>query len=263
MNIIFGRYVPGDSFIHKLDPRDKLISTILIIIISFLANSLLSALILGVLCLLALLMSEIRIVFFFRGIRFFLIMIVLTALLQLAFANSGEELFSIGPIKITDLGIKIALLTFFRLSIAIIIATLFTLTTSMIQISDAIGYLIRPLKVFKLPVDDIVLTLSIALRFIPTMIQEISTISDAQKARGSSLNSRSVTKKIKAIIPILLPLFIASVKRAEDLATAMIMRGYTDGKNRTKFRIMKWKNKDTFTILFFLFILIFFEAIKK
>ncbi len=147
MNIIFGRYVPGDSFIHKLDPRDKLISTILIIIISFLVNNMLSALILGMLCLLALLMSKIRIFFFFRGIRFFLIMIALTALLQLAFANSGEELFSIGPIKITDFGIKIALLTFFRLSIAIIIATLFTLTTSMIQISDAIGYLIRPLKV--------------------------------------------------------------------------------------------------------------------
>ncbi|KGH96562.1 cobalt ABC transporter permease [Oenococcus oeni] len=261
--MIFGRYVSGDSFIHKLDPRDKLISATLIIIISFLANEPLSALILGLICLLILLVSKIKLLFFFRGIRFFLIMIAFTAILQLLFANNGEELFSVGPIRITSFGAKIASLTSFRFSLAIIIATLFTLTTSMIQISDAVGYLIRPLKIFKLPVDDIVLTLSIALRFIPTMLQEISTISDAQKARGSSLNSRSIAKKIKAIVPILMPLFIASVRRAEDLATAMIMRGYSDGKNRTKFRIMKWKNRDTLIILFLLFLLIFFGITKK
>ncbi|GLB47516.1 energy-coupling factor transporter transmembrane protein EcfT [Philodulcilactobacillus myokoensis] len=255
-NFIFGQYSPGDSFIHRLDPRNKLFLTILIIVASLLIHSWVSPLILLLVCAFAIQTSHVGWHFLIHGIKFFIHMILLTSLLQLLLSRSGKVYWYFWIFNISSFGAHIAIMSFFRFIIAIIISMLFLLTTSPIEISDTISSLLNPLKFIHVPVEDISLTISIALRFVPTMTGEVHRIMDAQKSRGVQFHKGNVIKRIKMSIPIMFPLFINTFKRAEDLASAMILRGYTGNRYRSSIRKMHWHINDTIVFIAIILIII-------
>ncbi|WP_423253636.1 energy-coupling factor transporter transmembrane component T family protein [Melissococcus plutonius] len=249
--LIFGRYIPGNSFIHMLDPRTKLIASFYYILIIFLANNWQTYLLLAVFTFLAILLSKINLAFFVRGIRPLLWLILFTVSLQILFTRGGTTYWEWGIFSLTFNGIANGLLIFCRFVLIIFMSTLLTLTTSPLALADAIEYLLRPLKVIRFPVHEVSLMLSIALRFVPTLMDETEKIMNAQRARSVDFGEGSLIQKMKAVIPLLIPLFVSSFNRAEDLATAMEARGYQGGEGRTRYRILYWHKNDLVVLLFF------------
>ncbi|MBB5177826.1 energy-coupling factor transporter transmembrane component T family protein [Melissococcus plutonius] len=249
--LIFGRYIPGNSFIHTLDPRTKLIASFYYILIIFLANNWQTYLLLAVFTFLAILLSKINLAFFVRGIRPLLWLILFTVSLQILFTRGGTTYWEWGIFSLTFNGIANGLLIFCRFVLIIFMSTLLTLTTSPLALADAIEYLLCPLKVIRFPVHEVSLMLSIALRFVPTLMDETEKIMNAQRARGVDFGEGSLIQKMKAVIPLLIPLFVSSFNRAEDLATAMEARGYQGGEGRTRYRILYWHKNDLVVLLFF------------
>ncbi|GEK37106.1 energy-coupling factor transporter transmembrane protein EcfT [Enterococcus thailandicus] len=249
--LIFGRYMPGDSFIHRLDPRAKLLASFYFIGIIFLANNWQTYLLLALFTLFAVSLSKVDMKFFIRGIRPLIWLILFTVALQVLFTSGGEVYWHWGIFNITQFGVLNGLFIFCRFVLIIFMSTLLTLTTPPLELSDAIEYLLRPLKVVRFPVHEISLMLSIALRFVPTLMDETEKIMNAQRARGVDFGEGSLVQKMKAIIPLLIPLFVSSFNRAEDLATAMEARGYQGGEGRTKYRVLHWHNQDTLVMIAF------------
>lgn len=243
--LIFGRYMPGDSFIHRLDPRAKLLASFYFIGIIFLANNWQTYLLLAVFTLFAVSLSKVDMKFFIRGIRPLIWLILFTVALQVLFTSGGEVYWHWGIFNITQYGVLNGIFIFCRFVLIVFMSTLLTLTTPPLELSDAIEYLLRPLKVVRFPVHEISLMLSIALRFVPTLMDETEKIMNAQRARGVDFGEGNLVQKMKAIIPLLIPLFVSSFNRAEDLATAMEARGYRGGEGRTKYRMLHWHNQDT------------------
>lgn len=254
--LIFGRYIPGDSIIHRLDPRTKLLMSFYFIGIIFLANNWQSYLFLAVFTFIAILLSKINLGFFLRGVRPLLWLIIFTVALQMFFTSGGEVYWQWGIFHLTEFGVINGIFIFCRFVLIIFISTLLTLSTPPLALSDAIEAILRPLKVIKFPVHEISLMLSIALRFVPTLMDETEKIMNAQRARGVDFGEGSIVQKMKAIVPLLIPLFVSSFNRAEDLATAMEARGYQGGDGRTKYRILHWQVKDTLTVIVFVFVTI-------
>lgn len=252
--LILGRYIPVDSLIHRLDPRAKLIATFLFIIIIFLANNIVTYAILTGLTLVSILCSKINFSFFLRGVRPMLVLILFTVALQLVFTVGGEVYFKFGFIQITQYGLENSALIFMRFILIIFFSTLLTLTTAPLELSDAFESLMGPLKKVKVPVHEISLMLSISLRFVPTLMDETEKIMNAQRSRGVDFGEGSIIQKIKAVIPLLIPLFVSSFKRADELATAMEARGYQGGEGRTRYRKLEWHISDTIVILLFILI---------
>lgn len=244
--LILGRYLQGDSWIHKLDPRTKLLGTFAFVIIIFLANNWVTYGLLIAYTLIALLASKIKLSFFWQGIRPLIWVILFTVLLQVLFTNGGEVYFQWGFIQVTSDGIINAIFIFLRFVLIISFSTLLTLTTAPLQLTDAIESVMKPLKVFKFPVHEVALMLSIALRFVPTLMDEAQKIMNAQRARGVDFGEGNIFEQMKAIIPILIPLFVSSLNRAEDLATAMEARGYQGGEGRSKYRVLQYAKRDAF-----------------
>ncbi|MBE9910285.1 energy-coupling factor transporter transmembrane protein EcfT [Enterococcus mundtii] len=249
--LIFGRYMPGDSFIHRLDPRAKLLASFYFIGIIFLANNWQTYALLAAFTLFAVFLSKVDIKFFIRGIRPLIWLILFTVGLQVLFTSGGETYWSWGIFNITQFGFMNGLFIFCRFVLIIFMSTLLTLTTPPLELSDAIEYLLRPLKVVRFPVHEVSLMLSIALRFVPTLMDETEKIMNAQRARGVDFGEGSLVQKMKAVIPLLIPLFVSSFNRAEDLATAMEARGYQGGEGRTKYRILHWHLQDTIVMVAF------------
>lgn len=249
--LIFGRYIPGDSWIHRLDPRVKLVGSFYYILIIFLCNNWQSYAFMFVFTLVAIAASKVSLSFFTKGLRPMIFLILFTVLLQVFFSRGGEVYWSWGIFSITQFGVTNALYIFCRFVLIIFMSTLLTLTTSPLSLADAIEYLLRPLERIKVPAHEISLMLSIALRFVPTLMDETEKIMNAQRARGVDFNEGSLLNKVKAIVPLLIPLFISSFNRAEDLAIAMEARGYQGGTGRTKYRQLKWQQKDTVVALVF------------
>ena len=254
--LIFGRYIPGDSLIHKLDPRAKLIASFYFIGIIFLANNWQSYLLAGIFTLGCVLVSKISLSFFIRGVKPLIWLIIFTVALQMFFTTGGQVYWSWWIFTLTEFGVTNGIFIFCRFILIIFMSTLLTLTTAPLELSDAIEYILRPLKVVHFPVHEISLMLSIALRFVPTLMDETEKIMNAQRARGVDFGEGSLVQKMKAVIPLLIPLFVSSFNRAEDLATAMEARGYQGGEGRTKYRILHWHNRDTFVILAFVLLTI-------
>lgn len=244
--LILGRYLQGDSWIHKLDPRTKLLGTFAFVIIIFLANNWVTYGLLIAYTLIALLASKIKLSFFWQGIRPLIWVILFTVLLQILFTNGGEVYFQWGFIQVTSDGIINAIFIFLRFVLIISFSTLLTLTTAPLQLTDAIESVMKPLRIFKFPVHEVALMLSIALRFVPTLMDEAQKIMNAQRARGVDFGEGNIFEQMKAIIPILIPLFVSSLNRAEDLATAMEARGYQGGEGRSKYRVLKYAKRDAF-----------------
>jgi ABC-type cobalt transport system, permease component CbiQ and related transporters len=249
--LIFGRYIPGDSVIHKLDPRAKLVASFYFIGVIFIANTWQSYLFAGLFTLGCVLLSKISLSFFIRGVRPLIWLILFTVALQMFFTTGGTVYWSWWIFTLTQYGVMNGLFIFCRFILIIFMSTLLTLTTAPLELSDAIEYLLRPLKVLRFPVHEISLMLSIALRFVPTLMDETEKIMNAQRARGVDFGEGNLIQKMKAVIPLLIPLFVSSFNRAEDLATAMEARGYNGGEGRTKYRKLDWHLRDTLTIVVF------------
>ncbi|EOH72423.1 MULTISPECIES: energy-coupling factor transporter transmembrane component T family protein [Enterococcus] len=246
--LIFGRYIPGDSLIHRLDPRAKLVASFYFIGIIFLANNWQSYLFLAAFTLFAVFLSKINLNFFLRGVRPLIWLIIFTVALQMLFTRGGTLYWSWGVFSLSSYGIQNGLFIFCRFVLIIFMSTLLTLTTPPLSMSDAIESLLNPLKRFHLPVHEIALMLSIALRFVPTLMDETEKIMNAQRARGVDFNDGNLIQKVKAIVPLLIPLFVSSFNRAEDLATAMEARGYRGGEGRSKYRKLQWALRDTLVL---------------
>ena len=247
--MILGRYIPGDSIIHRLDPRSKLLAMFLLIVISFWANNPITNLLLFVVTGIFISLSGVPLSFFIKGLRSMFFLIAFTTIFQLFFITGGHVLWEIGFIKITSHGIEQAGVIFCRFVLIIFFSTLLTLTTMPLSLATAVESLLSPLKRFKVPVHEIGLMLSMSLRFVPTLMDDTIRIMNAQKARGVDFGEGSIIQKVKAMIPILIPLFATSLKRADSLATAMEARGYQGGVGRSQYRQLSWMRKDSIALI--------------
>ncbi len=246
--MIFGRYIPGDSIIHHMDPRSKLIFVFAYICIVFLANNLVTYGILTMFTVLIMLVSKVSIRFFLNGLKPILWLVVFTFFLQVFFNRQGDLLYHYAFIRIYSEGIRQGIFISLRFLLLIFLTSLLTLTTTPISLTDGIESLLNLLKKVKFPVHELALMMSISLRFIPTLMDETEKIMKAQMARGANFSSGSLKERMKAVIPLLIPLFVSSFKRAEELATAMEARGYQGGEGRTKYRLLIWKAADTLSL---------------
>ncbi|PRO64577.1 energy-coupling factor transporter transmembrane component T family protein [Alkalicoccus urumqiensis] len=251
-HVLIGQYVPGRSVVHRLDPRAKLASLFLFMVFLFVSRELVVLGAAAVLTAAALLSAGISLRFFWKGTRLVLIIVALTFFLHLFLTQEGRVLLEIGPLAVYSGGLLEGFVVGFRLLLLIVLATLLTLTTTPVDLTDGIESLLRPLSYVRVPTHEFALMMSIALRFIPTLLTETQTIMKAQMARGAAFSRGSVWNRLKAFLPVLIPLFSQSFKRAEDLATAMEARGYNGGAGRTKYRELSWKLSDTLIFCMFL-----------
>lgn len=260
--MIFGRYLPGDSIIHRLDPRLKLVAAFYFIGIIFLCNNFLSYALMFIFVLACVALSKVKWHFFFEGLKPLLWLIIFTVGLQILFSQGQHVYFHWGVITISREGIINGLFIFCRFVLIIFMSTLLTLTTSPLSLADATESLLKPLEKFHFPAHEVALMLSIALRFVPTLMDEAEKIMNAQRARGVDFNSGNLLQRVKAIIPILIPLFVSSFSKAEDLADAMEARGYHGGEGRTKYRKLSWHSTDTTAIIVFVILTIILILVR-
>ncbi|MCI6561398.1 MAG: energy-coupling factor transporter transmembrane protein EcfT [Ruminococcus sp.] len=243
-DITIGQFFPGDSLIHRLDPRFKIIITLIFIVMLFIGDSVWCLVLGAVFTVMAVLMSKIPVKMFAKSIKPLLPFLLITALLNLFFVTSGEVCWQWKFIKITTGGINISLFMIVRIVLLISGSSLLTYTTSPITLTDAIERLLSPLKKLKFPVHELAMMMSIALRFIPTLIEETDRIMAAQKARGAELDSGKLMARVKNMISIMIPLFVSAFRRADELASAMECRCYNGGEGRTRLRQLKAAPRD-------------------
>ncbi len=251
-DITIGQYFPGNSLIHKLDPRMKMVLIFILMVAVFLCKNYISMGVMTLFTIVLVLISKINIKVILKGIKPILFVVLFTTLLNL-FYGTGEPLVKIGFIKITESGINSAVFMAMRILLLVIIGLLLTYTTTPNQLTDAIESLLKPLKAFKVDIHSLAMTMTIALRFIPILIEEIDKIMAAQKSRGADLESGGLIKRVKALVPILIPLFVSSFRRANELADAMECRCYRGGAGRTKMNVSHLQGRDYFALCFVIF----------
>lgn len=244
-SMIIGKYVPGSSLIHKMDPRSKLTMIFLFVFIVFFANNALTYSILGLFTLFIVASTKLPPRFLLNGLKPIIWIILFTFILHILVTKEGPLLFEFGFLSIHEEGVRQGIFISLRFLFLILLTTILTLTTTPIEVTDGMESLLNPFKKIGLPVHELALMMSISLRFIPTLMEETDKIMKAQMARGVDFASGPVKQRISAIIPLLVPLFISAFKRAEELATAMEARGYQGGEGRTKLRELKWGILDT------------------
>ncbi len=263
-DVTLGQFFPGKSVLHRLDPRIKIISVILFITAVFTAKSAVSYGVLVLLLVLLVAVSGIHPSTVLKSIKPLIIIIAFTAITNI-FWTTGENLvLQWGSVKIYSEGIRTAILMVVRL-ITLITGTfvLLTYTTSPMALTDAIERLTSPLKKLGVPTHEFAMMMTIALRFIPTLIEETDKIISAQKSRGADFETGSLLKRAKAIIPILIPLFISAFRRADELASAMECRLYHGGEGRTKMKVLRLSATDIFAVLFFALLIAAMVVINK
>ncbi|GJF61709.1 TPA: energy-coupling factor transporter transmembrane protein EcfT [Staphylococcus argenteus] len=260
--LIIGRYLPINSFVHHLDPRAKLMFVFLFIILIFFCHSPLTYLWVFVLILLFMKLAKIQFWFLIRGLTPISFFLIFTLLMHIFLTKGGHVLFEWHGITIETNGILEGIYISLRLIGIVMIATIMTLSTSPIDLTDAFERLLAPLKMFKLPVHQLSMIMSIALRFIPTLMDELDKIILAQKSRGSEISSGNIATRIKSFIPLLVPLFMSAFQRAEELAVAMEVRGYDANVQRTSYRQLKWQLRDTLSLIMIIPIAIILFVLK-
>lgn len=253
-SIPIGQYLAGNSYLHRRDPRAKFIGTVFFLFLVFLANTPLSLCIVAGVIFLGILVSSIPFTYIFRSLKPILWLLILTGLIQIFTLKEGELLLSIGPLSIYEGGVKEAVFITVRVALLMISASLLTLTTSPIRLTDGLENLFSPLKHFRFPAHEIALMISISLRFIPTLWEEADRIKKAQMSRGASFSTGSLQKRLNHILSLVVPLFVQSFKRAEELALAMEARGYRGGEGRTRYRRLEWHIGDTLFLIMILLI---------
>ena len=254
-DITLGQFFPGQSPVHRMDPRMKVLLTIVYIILLFSVGNWLGFFVVILFLAVSIGISKIPFKLMIKGVKPIIPLIVFTSILNMFFV-AGDPIFKIGFFKITVEGVVLAAKMAFRIVALIVGTSLLTYTTSPIALTDAIESLLKPLKKVKFPVHEMAMMMSIALRFIPTLIEETDKIMSAQKARGADLESGSLMQRAKALVPILIPLFISAFRRAEELALAMECRCYQGGEGRTRMRQLKYGRLDLYAAIFSLLCLV-------
>lgn len=245
--ITIGQYFPGKSLIHKLDARAKIMLTLLFIVILFIGKNFFSLTLLLATAIIGVLISKISFSTLFKGLKTVLFILIFSACLQIYYKNTGDILWKPFPEKdfaVTTDGVYTAIFIAVRIVALIIFGSLLTYTTSPTMLTDAIERLLSPLKLLKINVHSFAMMMTIALRFVPTLIEEIEVIMSAQKSRGASMDTGSLSKRAKALVPVFIPLFVNSFRRAYELAFAMECRCYNGSSKRTRMKIMKLKARD-------------------
>jgi len=250
-DITLGQYFPGNTLAHRLDPRTKLLAVVFYIVAVFSCHSVwgYGAAILTLI--ISATVSKVSAKALFRGLKPVLFIIVFTAVLNL-FYTPGEVVWTWWVLKLTREGIRTAVAMVARITLLITGTFLLTYTTSPIQLTDGLESLLNPLKKLHVPVHELAMMMSIALRFIPTLIEETDKIMSAQKARGADFESGGLIQRAKALIPLLVPLFVSAFRRADELATAMECRCYHGGEGRTKLHVLRYAGRDYAVLAFYL-----------
>ena len=254
-DITLGQYFPGDTLAHKLDPRTKLLVTVLYVAALFTAKSYIAYGLLILTLVLAVRISRVGAKALFKGLKPVLFIIAFTALLNL-FYTPGTELCRFWIFRITVEGIRAAITMMLRITLLIMGTFLLTYTTSPIRLTDGLESLLNPLKKIRVPVHELAMMMSIALRFIPTLIEETDKIMSAQKARGADFETGSLMQRAKALVPLLVPLFVSAFRRADELATAMECRCYHGDEGRTKLNVLHYQTRDYLVLGYYLAVMV-------
>lgn len=245
-DISIGQYIPGDSFIHKMDPRVKILISFIFIIDLFIVKNFKGYIFIVAFIVGAIVISKVSFNYIYKSIKPIFILLLITAILNVFMTRgSGEPLFAWKFIKIYSEGLRLAIFMIIRLVLLIVGTSLLTLTTSPIQLTDGIEKLLNPFKKLGLPAHELAMMMTIALRFIPTLIDETDKIMKAQMARGADFESGGIIDKAKNLIPLLVPLFISSFRRADELAMAMEARCYRGGEGRTRMKQLQFTYRDS------------------
>ena len=256
-DITIGQYLPGDSFIHKLDPRTKILISIMFIVCLFIIDKFIGYTFIVAFLAAVVYIAKIPPRYLYKGLKPVFFLIILTAVLNIFMLRGGNLLLEIGFIKIYEEGVRTAVFMAIRLILLIMGTSVLTLTTSPIELTDGIERLLKPIG--KNLAHELAMMMTIALRFIPTLIDETDKIMKAQKARGADFETGGLVQKAKSLIPLLVPLFISSFRRADELAMAMEARCYRGGAGRTRMKVLKFTSKDY--IAFTIFALIILASI--
>ena len=262
-NMILGRYIPGNSIIHQLDPRGKLLSMFLFIFLLFWANNIQTNILLFAFVFGLMYVTRISVAFYVKGLKSMIFIIAFTTLFQLFATSQGTVLYHWWFFRVTDQGLRQAAIIFCRFLLIIFYSTVLTVTTTPLSLADAVEKILTPFKIIKVPAHEIGLMLSMSLRFVPTLVDDTNRIMNAQRARGVDFGEGNLLKKIRSFIPILIPLFASSFKRADALAIAMEARGYRGGEGRTRYRNLQWKIKDTLAIVVILLLMLLVFCLKN
>lgn len=249
-NVTFGQLYPTNSFVHKMDARVKLLLTILYIVVIMFIQSYFGYALTAVVVFSMILFSRVPIMAAIKTIKPIIFIVILTAVLNLFLNTSGNVLCSWWIFTITDYSLDFAIKMSLRLFLLVLGSTLLTMTTSPMDLTDGLESMMSPLKAIKFPVADIAIVMSIALRFIPTLLEETDKIIMAQKARGSSFEDGGLIKRCKALIPILIPLFVSAFRKSDELALALDSRCFKSSKNKTKMKELKLSYRDLIGSLF-------------
>jgi len=253
-DITLGQFIPGDTVVHRLDPRTKLLLTVVYIVALFSAAGGLSYLLATMAAAACFLLSRVSFGAILRSMKAVVVIIIVTALLNMLFTK-GEPIFRLWFISVSREGIITAFFMALRLTLLITGTFLLTYTTSPIALMDGLETLLSPLKKLKFPVHELAMMMSIALRFIPTLIEETEKIMNAQKARGADFESGGLVRRAKAMLPLLVPLFVSAFRRADELAVAMESRCYHGDEGRTRMKVLHMQRRDWLALLFGLIVM--------
>ena len=254
-DITLGQFFPGDTIVHRLDPRTKLLLVIVFIAALFLAVDWISYAAMFLVTAACVKLSSIKPRTLMKGLKPLIFIIILTGVLNLFYTKEGTVLFDWWIFTVTTGGIKRAFLMVVRIMLLVCGTLLLTYTTSPLALTDGLEMLLNPLKKIKVPVHEMSMMMSMALRFIPTLIEETDKIMSAQKARGADFSTGKLTERAKALLPLLVPLFVSSFRRADELAVAMESRCYHGGEGRTRMKTLKMASRDWLCFLFWALVL--------
>ncbi len=256
-DITIGQFFPGDSIIHKTDPRAKIIITVIFIVSLFLCRNFFSLGLMFAAAVICVLISKISFSVILKGLKMIIALVVFTGILQLVYNKTGDIWWKPFPqfdFAITSGGVYSTVFIIVRIVALILFSSLLTYTTSPTMLTDAIERLLSPLKIFKINVNSLAMMMTIALRFIPTLIEEINIIMSAQKARGADLETGTLVERAKALVPVFIPLIVNSFRRAYELAFAMECRCYTGDNKRTRMKVMKLSLRDYISLAVVVFL---------
>ena len=248
-NITLGQYFPGNSPVHRLDPRTKIILAAVYITLIFIVDSLLGYLAALLFIVVGAALSGIRVRYLLKGLKPIFYIIIFTFLVNLLFASNGKPLWRWWIFTITDFGIQNAIFMSLRLVFLMLGTQVMLLTTSPLALTDGIETLLNPLKKIRLPVHELAMMMTIALRFIPTLLEETDKIMKAQASRGADFESGNILKRARNMVPLLVPLFVSAFRRADELALAMEARCYKGGTGRTRMKVLKFTPTDIWAAL--------------
>ena len=247
-DITIGQYLPGDSIVHKIDPRVKISVSFIFIVTLFIINNFIGYIPSFLFIVFSVLISKISFKYILKGLKPILVILLITAVINV-FLTTGTIIYKLGPFEVTNEGLRLAGFMILRLIFLIVGTSLLTLTTSPISLTDGIEHLLNPLKKIGVPAHELAMMMTIALRFIPTLLDETDKIMKAQMARGADFESGNIISRAKNLVPLLVPLFISSFRRADELAMAMEARCYRGGTNRTRMKQLKIESRDIVTII--------------